>query len=123
MLDMINNSEQFIQNKQNANTFFVKYDDKYYPLKLSEINWISASGNYCTLHTDTHQEFILRISLTKIKRYLLTGTFVQINKKNIINTCKIKMYDPLGSVTIHTQEFSVSRRFKKILEDNLQFLP
>ena len=50
-------------------------------------------------------------------------TFVQINKKDLINTCKIKMYDPLGVVLIGAQEFSVSRRFKKALENSLQFLP
>jgi len=120
---MNNYASPLIKKTKKTDIFFIKSDSKYYPLALNDISWISASGNYCTIHTDTAQTYELRISLAKIKPYLSGGTFVQINKKDLINTCNIKMYDPLGVVLVGTQEFSVSRRFKKTLENSLQFLP
>jgi len=122
-LNSINDDNQPISRTIKSDTFFVKSENKFYPLILDEINWISTSGNYCTISTMTQQDFVVRISLTKIKDYLIRGVFVQINKKDLININKIRMYDPIGIVFIGTKEFSVSRRFKKRLEDSLQFLP
>ena len=123
MLEMSNEIHQLRFKRNNSNTFFVKSDNIFIPLKIEEINSISATGNFCTIYTDSQKEFVLRISLTKIKCYLTAGNFVQINKKDLINTNKIKIYDPQGVVLVGVHEFSVSRRFKKILEDSLQFLP
>ena len=120
---MNNEVNQLRLTRRKSSTFFIKSEDnKYYPVVLDDINWISATGNYCTIYAND-KKFVVRISLAKIKGYLLQSPFAQINKKDLINIHKIKMYNPLGVVILGTKEFSVSRRFKKELESNLQFLP
>lgn len=123
MLEMNSNDDHLIQRANDYSTFFVKSEEKFFPLKIEDINWVSAKGNYCTIFTEKETEFVVRISLTKIKVFLISGNFSQINKKDLVNCAKIKVYDPKGSITIQNQTFPVSRRFKKSLEDCLTFLP
>lgn len=112
-----------MSDNNNKDTIFVKHENKFYPIKKRDINWIYAKGDFCRINTNgVPTEFTLRTSLTKIKVGLCREMFFQPHRNYIINLNKIELYDPIGAVQINNQEIPVSKKYKKDLEEKLNFL-
>lgn len=104
-------------------SFFVKIKQQFHRVRTKEIDWIQIQGKYSTFYTVSFPSgFSLRVSSPKIKEYLNPENFVQIHRNYIVNIAKIKIYDPSGKVVIDNQELPVSKSYRKILEDKLNFL-
>lgn len=100
--------------------FFVKSVAKYYAIKISDIKWIYAKGNYCLFNLEGNEEYPVRTSLSAIQDYFNAVELIQINRNYLINFTKVKMYDPLGTLVIDNQELPVSKIYKNNLEEKLQ---
>lgn len=67
----------------------VKTNGRIIFLKLSDIDWIEAAGNYVKVHvgTETH---LIRETMNKLEAGLHKETFVRIHRSTIINIDKVK---------------------------------
>ncbi len=63
-------------------------------LKVEEIHWIEAQGNYACLHTGG-ESHLLRRSLKKLSEQLDPAAFLRIHRSTIVNIDQIKDLQPL----------------------------
>jgi len=101
---------------------FVKNEGKYFSIKMNEINWVYAQGNYCTLFVEGDRTFVIRISLNKMLSNLSTKIFVQSHRNYLLNSAKIDVYDPMGTASIANNKLPISKKYKKSVENKLRFL-
>ena len=90
-----------------------------YFLKVSEIDWIEAAGNYLTLHTG-RKTHLLRETMTNIIEKLDPAVFIRIHRSQIVNIDRIKKLqsDLHGDYIIQLvsgQELTLTRTYR----DNL----
>lgn len=106
----------------NDGLFFVKSVGKYYAIKVTDINWIYAKGNYCQFHLEGNKEYSVRTSLNLVLENFNADELVQIHRNYLINYTKIEMYDPLGTIQIDNQSLPLSKKYKNDLEQKLNIL-
>jgi two-component system LytT family response regulator len=63
-------------------------------LKVDEIDWIEAAGNYLELHTGK-QSHLLRGRLSELERQLKPEQFFRIHRSTIVNLDRVKEFQPL----------------------------
>jgi two-component system LytT family response regulator len=63
-------------------------------LKMDEIDWIEAAGNYLELHTGK-QSHLLRGRLSELERQLKPEQFFRIHRSTIVNLDRVKEFQPL----------------------------
>ena len=107
---------------QNDDIIFVKSVGKYYSIRISEINWIYAKGNYCMFYLEGKKEYTVRTSLKFILDNFSTDKLVQIHRNYLINYIKVEIYDPLGTIVIDNQKLPLSKKYKNDFENKLIFL-
>jgi two-component system LytT family response regulator len=88
-------------------------------VKVDEIDWIEASGNYVTLHVgrNTH---LLRQTMNGIEEQLDKQKFVRIHRSTLVNIERIKELSPLFHgdyvVTLHDgTRLTLSRNYRENL--------
>jgi two-component system LytT family response regulator len=62
-------------------------------LKIKEIDWIEAEGNYCRLHVGQHS-YEIRETLTALDRKLNPRDFARIHRSTIVNVHRIREIQP-----------------------------
>jgi two-component system, LytTR family, response regulator len=77
--------KQRIVVKSSGRVFFVKVDD---------IDWIEAEGNYVRLHMGT-QSHLLRETMKGMESVLDTAQFIRIHRSTIVNADRIRELQPL----------------------------
>lgn len=63
-------------------------------LKVDEVDWIEAEGNYVRLHVGAHSH-LLRETMKNIEARLDPERFIRIHRSTIVNTDRIKELHPL----------------------------
>lgn len=63
-------------------------------LKVSEIDWIEAAGNYLSLHVGK-QSYLLRGRISELEKKLPPEQFFRIHRSEIVNLDRIKEFQPL----------------------------
>ncbi|HEY0159824.1 MAG TPA: LytTR family DNA-binding domain-containing protein [Thermoanaerobaculia bacterium] len=58
-------------------------------VKASQIDWISAEGNYARLHTG-EQSYLLRESMQSIEESLDPSTFIRVHRSAIVNLDRVR---------------------------------
>jgi len=114
--------EQVISLTEGKEFFFVKFEAKFFKIRISDINWVYAKGNHSTFYMDGNKEYKIRVSLPRIINSLETSKLIQCHRNYLINYYKIDVYDPIGFVIIGNQELPISKKYKKILETKLNLL-
>lgn len=71
----------------------VKRADRFLLLKVQEIDWISATGEYATLHT-RRGSWLLRMSLSQLAERLDDNQFARIHRCSIVNLDRILEIQP-----------------------------
>jgi two-component system, LytTR family, response regulator len=89
-------------------------------LRVKEIDWIEAAGNYVQIHVG-EQTHILREKIGTIEEALDTETFVRIHRSLIVNSDRIKELQPCGNseylmVLKNGKSMSVSRSYRARLD-------
>ncbi len=63
-------------------------------LKVDEVDWVEAEGNYVRLHVGAHSH-LLRETMKNIEGRLDPDRFIRIHRSTIVNTDRIKELHPL----------------------------
>jgi two-component system LytT family response regulator len=71
----------------------VKHADRFLLIKTQEIDWISATGEYATLHTK-RGSWLLRMSLLELAERLDEKQFTRIHRCTIVNLDRILEIQP-----------------------------
>jgi two-component system LytT family response regulator len=101
----------------------VKSGGRVYFLRLEEIDWIEAAGNYLKLHVggETH---LLRETMGDLEARLDPRQFLRIHRSTIVNVERIQELQPLfhGDYVVILRggkELTLSRNYRKKIEDAL----
>ncbi|HET6565201.1 MAG TPA: LytTR family DNA-binding domain-containing protein [Xanthomonadales bacterium] len=65
-------------------------------LKLDEVEWIQAAGNYASLHSKG-QEYLLRSTMSRLEKVLDPALFQRVHRSYIVNINAVDLVLPAGS--------------------------
>ncbi len=72
----------------------VETGGRSFPVKVEDIDWIEAQGNYCVLHV-RGRSLMLRTRISELERKVGTDRFVRIHRSTMINLDRVKELAPL----------------------------
>jgi len=103
--------------------FLVKKLGREFLVKVDDIDWIEAAGNYVNLNVGT-RSFPLRETMTGIEEKLSASGFVRVHRSAIVNLDRVAEIVPFdtgdGEARLRSDvRVPVSRRYRKILRDQL----
>lgn len=103
--------------------FLVKKLGREFLVKVEDIDWIQASGNYVNLHVDG-RIYPLRDTMTAIETRLADQNFARVHRSAVVNLDRIAEIVPFDTGDgqlrlIDDQEIPVSRRYRKQLRERL----
>jgi two-component system LytT family response regulator len=115
-----NPPERLLQADSN---FFVKDGDDCYFLKISDVRWFEAIGNYSKVHLKSAAPMVYR-TLASIEQRLAPGLFFRANRQQLVNLTAVVSIEPSvsGGLTLRLQcgtEVEVSRRQSAELRQQL----
>ncbi len=95
----------------------VKKIGKEFIIKIEDIEWVEASGNYMNLHIKD-KVYPLRETMSNLENKLNPKQFVRIHRSSIVNLDWVKEIQPLDSgdfqVTLNTNQIlKLSRRYRE----------
>jgi len=109
--------------RHGAERLMVKSGGRIYFVRIADIDWIEAAGNYVRLHVGK-EDHLLRESLTALENRLDAGLFVRVHRSTIVNLDRIREIQPAfhGDYVIilrDGKELALSRSCRDKLEDSL----
>lgn len=101
----------------------VKSDGRIYFVRVDDIDWIEAAGNYVRLHVGKEQ-YLLRESLSALEKQLDPARFVRVHRSTIVHLERIRELQPAfhGDYVIVLRdgtELALSRSCREKLEEVL----
>lgn len=98
---------------------FVKANKKYKKLKFSEINYIKAEGNYCSIFTDEGR-LTIRNSLKRFFDRMPQAKFIRIHRSYILNIDAIKSVEfASNKIFLDNGELPIGRNYKNEIKKSL----
>jgi two-component system, LytTR family, response regulator len=91
---LINLLEDLNGEKKHPKRLVVKSSGRVYFLKIDEIDWIEAEGNYVRLHVGVNSH-LLRETMKGMEAALDPDRFIRIHRSTIVNTERIRELQPL----------------------------
>lgn len=103
--------------------FLVKKLGREFLVRVDDIDWIEAAGNYVTLHVG-ERLYPLRETMAGIEHKLDAQRFVRVHRSAIVNLDRVREIEPLdtGDARAHLHggaRVNVSRRYRQALKDRL----
>jgi two-component system LytT family response regulator len=117
LLDLL----ETVQNRRpGPERLIVKSGGRVYFVRVQDIDWIEAAGNYVRLHVGK-EDHLLRESLSGLEGKLDAGRFVRIHRSTIVNMDRIRELQPAfhGDHVLLLQdgtELTLSRSFRERME-------
>jgi two-component system LytT family response regulator len=113
-------AERLLQADSN---FFVKDGERCYFLKISDVRWFEAVGNYSKVHLASAAPLVYR-TLASIEQRLAPGLFFRANRQQLVNLTAVVAVEPAisGGLLLRLQdgtEVEVSRRQSTELRQQL----
>jgi two-component system LytT family response regulator len=104
----------------------IRVSGEYVVVRVADIDWIEADGNYAKLYIDRRPRLITKTLTALEKDVLNPEVFVRVHRSAIVNTTKIAAAEPLfhGELSLVLRDgtrVQCSRRFRKRLEARLYF--
>ncbi|TQV88207.1 LytR/AlgR family response regulator transcription factor [Aliikangiella coralliicola] len=101
----------------------VKKLGKEFIIKVSDINWVEAAGNYMNLHVD-NRVYPLRETMAGLERKLNPKHFARIHRSFMVNIDNIEEINPLDSGDFRIRlkcgkVLNFSRRYREKVKDRL----
>ena len=98
----------------------VKTSGRVVLVRVDEIDWIDAAGNYVKIHTG-HEELQLRETMTGLEKRLDPGLFMRIHRSTIVNTERIRELEqqPHGDYVVILkggQRLTLSRSYREKMQ-------
>jgi len=109
--------DENIPQKQQAHTIFIKEDQVTYQVKLNDIFFIEAYGNYLKVHTED-KVYVTRDTMHDMESKLPEETFMRIHKSYIVTLSKIDSVSG-NRVYINEQEIPVGEMYKLALKQKI----
>lgn len=101
--------------------FFIKYENVYKKIDITDLVWIETDRNYSVLNF-TDNKYPLKISLTKLNQNL-PDFFLRINKRFVVNTQYIKGINPIkNEVYLKKRTLTIGRTYKAKLLAYLELI-
>ncbi len=109
--------------RQGAERLMVKSSGRISFVRIEDIDWIEAAGNYVRLHVGK-EDHLLRETLTALEKKLDPARFVRIHRSTIVNLDRIRELQPAfhGDYIIVLKdgaELALSRSCRDKLEESL----
>ena len=106
--------------KKNDDYIFIKSDSKLVQIKLEDIHWVEALGNYMRLHTDKEKHTVLS-TMKEIESKLPTKDFIRIQRSFIVRLDKILSIED-NYVIMKNKEIHIGKAYKDEFNNRLNFL-
>ena len=106
--------------KKNDDYIFIKSDSKLVQIKLEDIHWVEALGNYMRLHTDKEKHTVLS-TMKEIESKLPTKDFIRIQRSFIVRLDKIISIED-NYVIMKNKEIHIGKAYKDEFNNRLNFL-
>lgn len=122
--DFKNNIEQLVAYHRTEGTYIprlmVKKGERFVFLKIDEIDWIEAAGNYIQI-TVGDKSYMLRETMSNMEEKLNPESFARVHRSTIVNIERIKTLEPWfhGDYKIKLKtgkELTMSRNYKELLK-------
>jgi two-component system LytT family response regulator len=86
--------EEMVPNRKYLDRVLIKSGNRVVFLKVEEIDWVEAAGNYLRLHVgrETH---LLRETMNALESRLDPAKFLRIHRSTIVNIDRIQEFHPL----------------------------
>lgn len=109
--------EEIRSPRQYIDRVVIKNGGDLFFLKVDEINWVEAEGNYVRLHSG-RESFLLRETLSNLESQLNPNSFIRIHRSTIVNSDRIRKLEPLfhGDCNVILQDgtrLTLSRNYRK----------
>jgi two-component system, LytTR family, response regulator len=116
--------ESLLNDRQFLSRLAVKSDGRIVFLRVTDVDWIEASGNYLTLHV-RRESHLFRSTMNALEPKLDSKQFLRIHRSTIINLDRVKELQPWVRgeqllVLKDGTQLSVGRAFRAKLEAILQ---
>lgn len=103
------------ETERSPDILLIKKLGREFLIKVSDIEWIEASGNYANLHLPGGV-YPMRSTMDKLEK-LLPADFVRIHRSSIVNVRKVQQLEPLDAgdyqVVLESQKtLTLSRRYR-----------
>lgn len=110
-----------VQKANTSNTdkafFFVKSEKNYVKIFFDDILHVSALQNYSIIYT-VEQKFVVYLTLKSIENELPSGTFIKVNRSEIVNTKKITGLNS-NEVLINEIPVAIGRSYREQVMNSL----
>jgi two-component system LytT family response regulator len=109
--------------RQAADRLMVKSGGRIVFVRVADIDWIEAAGNYMHLHVGK-DDHLLRESMTALQKKLDPARFVRIHRSTIVNLDRIREIQPMFNgdfvvMLLDGKELPLSRNYRENLEESL----
>ena len=99
---------------------FIKTDSKLVQIRLDEILWIEALGNYMRLHTETDKHTVLS-TMKEIEGKLPVKDFIRVQRSFIVRLDKILTIED-NYVIVKNKEIHIGKAYKEEFNKRLNLL-
>ncbi len=109
---MQHHGENEVNAGNDAESFFIKCDNKFEKIKMSDVLFVEAMQNYVVVHTTQGKKHITLLSLKSVEQNLNPELFLRVHKSYIVS---IPHIDSIENSELHLKDFRIpiSRNFKK----------
>jgi two-component system LytT family response regulator len=108
--------------QQQNDRLVVKSGGRIYFLRVDEIDWVDAAGNYVRLHVKG-ESHLFRETMAAMEKRLDANRFVRIHRSHIVNTDRIKELQPGNGEHIvvlrNGVRLTLSRGYREKLQERL----
>ncbi len=106
--------------QRSRDRLMVRSDGRLYFIRLDDIDWIEAAGNYVKLHVgrDTH---LMRETMAGIEKMLDSSRFLRIHRSAIVNLDRVREMQPWfsGEYTVILRD-GTQLRLSRVYRDRLE---
>lgn len=108
------------ETEQLIERFIIKSGGNIYIIRVNEVLWIEASGNYVNIVTEK-KKHLLRSTMSGLKSKLEEDTFFQIHRSTIVNLDHVERveewsYGDYKVIMKNGEELKMSRNYKELIQ-------
>jgi DNA-binding LytR/AlgR family response regulator len=116
----INSDESLSFDSNNSEYVFIKTDAKLVQIRLDEILWIEALGNYMRLHTEDDKHTVLS-TMKEIEAKLPIKDFIRVQRSFIVRLDKILTIED-NYVIVKNKQIHIGKAYKDEFNKRLNLL-
>jgi DNA-binding LytR/AlgR family response regulator len=106
-----------VQEKSNADFFFIKCENRYEKIFFKEIIFVQALQNYVIIQTES-KRFISYLTFKGVEEYLPKENFLKVNKSYLVSLAKVESITS-HEIKIGSHSFKIGDSHKDEVKDRL----